>query len=205
MQVELFGCTGSGKSTLASRFLRAARNHGLDAVMSDDLVLEVVRMHRLRNRLARTLVVDLIAFGACVFAWRRHAAFRALALRLIRQVPAAPWGEKLNLTRNALKKIGIYELVRRRGRDERVVLIDEGTLQTAHNLFVHLSLPPSMSDLASFAQLVPLPSVAVYVSHREPVLVSTKSAPSGRIARSAMSLAGIAPTAFQFIPASVER
>jgi hypothetical protein len=81
------------------------------------------------------------------------------------------WFEKLNLTRNVLKKIGVYEIVRRFSSERQLVLIDEGTLQIAHNLFVHVSVTLNVADLYTFARLVPLPDLAIHVRQSEAVLI----------------------------------
>ena len=163
-------CTGAGKTTLANALLHVCQEQGIDIVMGDDLVLKQIRLQRVNSRLARTLLVDLCSLFACLVTWRKNHDFYVFALRIIRRLPVA-WFEKLNLARNVLKKIGIYEIIRRRGSGRQVVLVDEGTLHAAHNLFVHVSIPPNADDVATFARLVPLPDVTVYVRQPKPVLI----------------------------------
>lgn len=170
MQIEFIGSTGAGKSTLARRVLLACRAQGLDACLADEFVLQRLRLNGVKGHLPRTLLVDLCALALCLLTWRRHRAFYRLALPLIWRL-RAPWLEKANLMRNVLKKIGIYEIVSRRPSQSKVVLVDEGTLHAAHNLFVHVSGPGSRSDLEAFGRLAPLPDMAVYVAERESVLI----------------------------------
>jgi hypothetical protein len=172
MQIELIGCTGAGKSTLARGILQADREHGIDALMGDEFVLKQVRLNWVKGRLARTLCMDLLSLFACLVTWRDNHEFYLFVMRIISRLPVAvALFEKVNIARNALKNIGIYEIVRRRGSDQQIVLVDEGTLHTAHYLFVHVSVEPNASDLSTFARLVPLPDVAICVQQDEAVLI----------------------------------
>ena len=170
MQIELTGCTGAGKSTLARDIVQACREQGIDVVMGDEVVLGLARLNWLRGRLVRTLCLDLICLPAWLATWGKHRAFHAFTIRTIRRLPIA-WTVKLNLLRNVLKKVGTYEIVRRRSPGRHVALVDEGTLHAAHNLLVHLAIPPNPDDIANFARLAPLPDAAVYVQQPESVLI----------------------------------
>src|SRR5712692_4203049 len=148
MQIELMGCTGAGKSTLARSVLQTFRAHGIDAWLGDEFVLKQVGLNWVRSGLARTLLVDLCSFFACLFTWRSNHEFYVFSVLIILWLPGSvAWPEKLNLVRNVLKKVGIYEIIRRRISDREVVLVDEGTLQAAHNLFVHVSVPANSRGL----------------------------------------------------------
>jgi hypothetical protein len=50
-------------------------------------------------------------------------------------------------------------------------LVDEGSLQAAHNLFVHLAAGVNPGDVARFAGMVPLPDIAIYVQEHQRVLI----------------------------------
>jgi hypothetical protein len=92
---------------------------------------------------------------------------------VILQLPAevSPF-EKFKLARIVARNVGIFEIVRRKSSDRQVVLADEGTLQIAHYLFVHVSVEPNLSDLETFVRLVSLPEVAIYIEQPESVLIS---------------------------------
>jgi len=116
--------------------------------------------------------VNLIALFVGLATWRRNLAFYRFVLRTIVRLPwAVAWPERLHIGRNVVKNIGIHEIVRRRAADRQIVLLDEGPLQTAHYLFVHVAGELDTSDLAAFIRLVPLPDVVVYVSQNEYVLI----------------------------------
>jgi adenylate kinase family enzyme len=170
LQIELIGCTSAGKSTLIRHILQACREQGIDIILGDDFVLRQVRLDRIKSHLPRTLLVDLLALTACLMTRRKHFKFYSFSTRLLFQLPIA-WLEKLNLLRNVVKKIGIHEIICSRGTDQQLILVDEGVLQAAHNLFVHGSIRVKTEHLATFAELIPYPDVVVYLRQPEAVLI----------------------------------
>lgn len=172
MQIELIGCTSAGKSTLVRGILQAGREQGIDILTNDDFVLNLVWLNWVKNKLARTLCMDLIALFACLITWRDIIEFYLFAIRIIlRLPPSVAWFEKLNIARNVLKMVGVYEIVLHCGSDQQIVLADEGTLHTAHYLFVHVSVEPNINDISTFVKLVPLPDMVIYVQQDEDILI----------------------------------
>jgi len=172
MRIEFIGCTGAGKSTLTSQILRVCRAQGIDAWMGYDFVLRQVRLDWIESKLIRGLLVNLISLCVCLVAWRRHLAFCRFTIRTISRLPASVgWFERLYTGRDVLKNIGMYEIIRRRASAQQLVLLDEGTLHTAHYLFAHVAAEPNIGDVSTFAGLVPLPDIVVYVIQSESVLI----------------------------------
>jgi thymidylate kinase len=172
MRIEFIGCTGAGKSTLISRILRICRAQGIDAWMGYDFVLRQVRLDWVESKLVRGLLVNLISLFVCLMAWQRHLAFYRFTIRVISRLPASVgWFERLYIGRDVLKNIGMYEIIRRRASAQQLVLLDEGTLHTAHYLFVQVAVEPNIGDISTFAGLVPLPDVVVYVTQSESILI----------------------------------
>ncbi len=171
MQIELVGCTSAGKSTLIRGILQACHEQGIDILPGDDFVLKQVRLNWIKGHLPRTLLVDLVALFTCLVTWRNNLEFCLFATQLLLQLPIARL-EKLNLLRNVLKKIGIHEIICFRSTDQQVILVDEGVLQAAHNLFVHVSVDVKAEHLATFARLSPLPDVIVYLRQPESLLIN---------------------------------
>lgn len=170
MQIELIGCTSAGKSTLTRSILQTCHQQGLDILLGDDFVLKQVRLNWVKSHLPRTVLVDLLALFACLITWRSNLEFYLFATRLLFPLPVAQL-EKLNLLRNVLKKIGIYEIIHFRSTDQQVILVDEGVSQAAHNLFVHSSVQVKAENIATFARLIPLPDVIVYLRQPESRLI----------------------------------
>lgn len=168
--IEIIGCTSAGKTTLAGCLRNAWRADHIDAVSDDDLVLGLCCLRWVRNEYLRRRLVDVVALPACLLVWRKRRRLFSMIAELSSNSPGS-WRNKWNLARNALRKIGIHEIIRRRGRRREIVLVDnEGTLQAAHNLFVHVSAPPNFSDVVRFVESAPLPDVVVYVRHSASVL-----------------------------------
>ena len=95
-----------------------------------------------------------------------------LLIRILWHLPTTVgWFEKLNIARNTFKRIGIHEILRRRASSTQFILLDEGTLHTAHHLFFHVSVEPDPRKLSAMVRLLPLPDVAVYVQQDETVLI----------------------------------
>jgi hypothetical protein len=169
MHIEVIGCTGAGKTSLVGGILRVARERGIRAITGEEWILTRPVDSHLRGRLARTLTIDALAAVSCTRTWSRYGEFATFALRHLRSLPI-PRLQKLNLGRNVLKRLGVYELVRPCDRDT-VVVVDEGTVHSAHYLFVHPSWPPALDRTVTFARLVPLPDVVVYVCEPPATLV----------------------------------
>lgn len=172
MIIEFIGSTGAGKTTLIQHILRSCQQDGMKAMVGTDFVLQQSRLNGIKNQRVRVILINLLALFAALAAWRNNIAFYRFLLRVIRQLPGTvPRLEKILLTKNILKRIGIYETIRRHGAAQQVYLVDEGTLHVAHSLFVQLASEANRHDLATFARLVPLPDVVVYVQQDEAVLI----------------------------------
>jgi thymidylate kinase len=172
MIVEFIGSTGAGKTTLINQILTRSASEGINAVVGADFVLKRSRLDGVKNPLLRTVLVNLIAPVAALAAWRTNLGFYRFTLQTVLKLPGAvPPLERLGLAKNILKRIGIFEMIRRQGTDQQLYLVDEGTLHVAHSLFVHVAGAANHHDLATFASLAPLPHVVVYVRQAETVLV----------------------------------
>ncbi len=170
MQIELIGCTGAGKSTLASRLVESCSRRGIPLITSRDFVLRRSRLDWIPGRVVRNIALNLCALCACVGTLRKNRALYGFAARTILRSPAV-LHHKLSLLRNVLKKIGIYEIICRGSTDDQLVLVDEGTVHVAHNLFVHAQRKADTADLSTFVGLLPLPDVVVLVEQSESVLI----------------------------------
>lgn len=170
MQIELTGCTNAGKSTLAADIRRSCREQGIDILLGEEFVLAQYRLNWVKNRLARRLLLNLAGLLASLTSWRRHRQFYLFAIQVLFQLPISSV-ERFGLLRNILKRTGVCEIIRSRKTGQQVILVDEGPLQAAHNLFVHVSAEAAPGDLVAFAGLVPLSDVVVYLKQPEGLLI----------------------------------
>jgi thymidylate kinase len=172
MRIEFIGCTSAGKTTLAKKMVRMGQAQGIDARLSDDFILGWSRLDWITNDFIQRRVIELLAFGACLVSCWKHREFYRFVLEISRQAPGS-WLYKLSVARITLRKIGIYEIVRRFSTEKQVVLLDnEGVLQGSHTLFVHSEPWPHERDLDRFVTLAPLADVVVYFRQSLPVLIA---------------------------------
>ncbi len=170
MHVELIGCTSSGKSLLAQRIQKTGQARALEVLKDDDFVLQKYGLNWLRSKFARTVAIDVCSLSICMLSLRKHGTFCAFTVRHALKLPVG-WFERLNIVRNVFKKIGTYEIIRRRASDVQMIVVDEGTLHTAHYLFVHVKVEPDKAALTKFMRTVPLPDIAVLIQENENVLI----------------------------------
>lgn len=170
MQIELVGCTSAGKSTLAEKLTDAAGAQGVGLLHADEFALNQIGVGHLRKRSLRAVVTHLVAFWGCTIRGWRHREFILFAYRQLRHAHVSTW-QRWNQLRKVLKQLGRYESIRSARRCQKPVLVDEGTLHAAHNLFVHVGYEFDESHLREFAERVPLPDVVIYVRQHEDVLV----------------------------------
>ncbi len=172
MIVEFIGSTGAGKTTLIKHILDSCEKERIDAVMGTDFVLERSHLHGIKNRLIQAALINLVSVYTALAAWRSNLDFYRFAFRILLNLPdTVPWLERIWMAKNILKRFGIYEVIRRHGVDHQVYLVDEGTLHVAHSLFVQLAGEADRRDIATFAGIVPLPQVVVYLRQDEALLV----------------------------------
>lgn len=169
MQIELIGCTNAGKSTLAEKVLTASRQQGVELFLGDEFVLSQLHLQAVKSHSVRRLLVNGAGLLASLLTWRKYRAFVRFAADVLFQI-SIPRVQRLQLLRNVLKKLGVFEIIRRSG-SQQLILVDEGTLQIAHNLFVHASAEVDPTLLSEFAALVPLPDAVVYLHQPEELLV----------------------------------
>jgi thymidylate kinase len=168
MIVEFIGCTGAGKTTLASEVQRRLAGQAR-VTTSFELAAGLLGLKRITQPTMQNLTQDLASLPFFIHSLYPHRAFVALALRtLIREYRVSFF--TANYARSVARRIGMHELIRRYHRDQ-IVLVDEGTVLSAHLLFVYTRARCSQQELIQFANLVPLPELVVYIKVPVDVLV----------------------------------
>ena len=160
MIIEFIGSTGAGKTTLISEGQRRLAKT-TEVTTSFDLVTAPLGLSDVTHTTTRNIIQELVGFPFLVRSLPRHKAFIVFTLRMLaRQASFTIF--TLNNLRSLVRKIGVYEFIRRYEHD-RIVLVDEGTVLSAHNVFVYTSAFYTPEEIAKFASLIPLPDVIVYV------------------------------------------
>lgn len=177
MHIEIIGSTGAGKSSLTKSILQANSNQDLDITTSYNFVLQQTRLNWIRNHSIRMVFLNLFALFACLLSARKNLELFQFVIKIIKQLPdSVSQLEKLKIARIVARNVGVYEIVDYYSSDKQVILADEGTIHTAHYLFVHVSVEPNIHDIETFMQLVSLPEVVVYLKQPGPVLIERTKA-----------------------------
>jgi adenylate kinase family enzyme len=172
MHIELIGSTSAGKTTLAKKMVEAGKNSGIHISLSDDFMLEQMKLSWVRNEFIRRRLVEIIAFAICLTCLAKYKEFYRFVIGEGRAYPGS-WFYKINRIRNVLRKIGIFEFISRRSGPRQIVLADnEGILQGVHNLFVHQNSQAELQKISRYVELAPLPDAVLYLQQEEDVLVS---------------------------------
>jgi thymidylate kinase len=163
MIVEFTGCMGCGKSTLIAKVRERLRVHGVEVALTSQLVTERFGLTKVRNPTVRNVLLDAALLPRVLGSLRRYLRFYAFAMRILLRQPDS-WLGAVNRLRSVARKIAVGELIAREDSVDRVVLVDEGTVHAAHNLFVYSRHPLVAQDIKTFCDLVPLPDIVVCVT-----------------------------------------
>lgn len=168
MIVEFIGSTGAGKTTLISEVQRRLAQTA-DVMTSFELVAAPFGLRGVTHPTARNLIQELAGLPFLIHSIRRHKAFIIFILRMLgRQNKFSIF--TINNLRSLERKIGVYELIKRYQRNQ-IILVDEGTVLLAHNVFVYSSARYTSEEIARFASLVPLPDIIIYIKAPVDILV----------------------------------
>jgi len=173
MQIELVGCTSAGKTTLARRLVGVGRELGIDVQLSDDFLLSCLHLNGIKNEFVRRRLIEFWGLLTCLGFIRKYRAFYGFVMRTCFSAPGSV-AYRLKLVRVVLRKVGIYEIIRRRSAEDQFIVLDnEGMLQAGHTLFVHAHAHAHAyaNHLANFMNQVPLPDAIVYLRQPASVLI----------------------------------
>ncbi len=160
MIVEFIGASGSGKTALMKQ-VAPLLGTAEDVAIASDLVLGRLHMSGVGAPTARNLLADVSAAVEMLRVKREHRALLGYALRRLGRQRPVSW-HTVNYVRSVVRRLGVDEIARRRGR-RMVVLTDEGIVLAAYLLFVYGNVRFDETDLAQFADLVPMPDRIVHV------------------------------------------
>src|SRR3990172_246090 len=168
MIVEFIGSTGAGKTTLISEVQRRLTRVA-NVATSFELVAAALGLGDIAHPTTRNLIQELVGFPFFFRSLHRNKRFIVFILRMLaRQASLSVF--TLNNLRSLERKIGAYEIIKRRQHD-RIILVDEGTLLLAHNVFVYSGAHYTDDEIARFASLVPLPDIIVYIKAPADILI----------------------------------
>lgn len=160
MIIEFVGCTGAGKTTLISE-VRRRLAQTTDVTTSYELVASPLGLGGISHRTVRNLVQEVAVLPVFMRTLNKNKAPITFTLRMLQRQADFSTYTVSNL-RSVERKIGVHEKIRR-NEYERIVLVDEGTVLLAHKVFVFSSADYTFDEITTFANLIPLPDIVVYV------------------------------------------
>ena len=167
MIVEFIGSTGAGKTSLISKIHHKLVQTTV-VTTTFDLIAAPLGLSRVTHPTAQNLIQELIGFPFFIGSLKRHRKFLGHTIETFSRNTkrSVHW---INNLRSLERKIGMYEITQRYNRDQ-IILVDEGPILAAH-MFVFTDSPVTSSEIATFANLLPLPDLIVYIKAPVDVLV----------------------------------
>lgn len=165
MIVEYTGPTGAGKSTYITQTATNLSSQGIN--------VEIIGQNQpLRKSFASLQVMnwkaDVFSFPwACMLLTEnpRYAWFLINAMLGVKT-------HRISIFRSILRKLGIHRFLSRRQFQDTVFLVDEGIIHVGHNLLVSTSENDREKLFSGFAELTPIPTLAVILTAPYKVLIS---------------------------------
>lgn len=159
MIVEFIGSTGSGKTTLISEVhRRLAKTNRVTT--SIDLATGLLGLRGVTNPTLQNLAMELVSLPFFISTLYRHNEFIRHTVKLFWRKTSFSIQTIHNL-RSLERKIGIYEITKRLGKDQ-IILVDEGPILAAH-MFVSTGNTYTPEEITRFTDLLPLPDLVVYI------------------------------------------
>jgi|SRR5688500_2881723 len=168
MIIEFIGSTGAGKTTLISEIQRRLAQT-TEVATSFDVVAAPLGLRRVTHLTVRNLIQELVGFPFFIGSLYRHKAIIVFILRMLARQASFSFFTINNL-RSLERKLGVDEIIKRRQHD-KIILVDEGPLLLAHNVFVYSGAHYSCEEITRFAGLVPLPDIIIYIRVPMDILV----------------------------------
>lgn len=163
MIVEFVGSTGAGKTTFFNavhgRF--AVPTAPAAAASAFEVVAAPLGLHTIAHPKLQNLIQECVSLPFFLRALPRHRELVRLTFSMLAR-QRGTWLTALSNVRSLERKLGVHEIVRRSAH-ARIILVDEGPLLLAHNLFVFNAAPYTPQELSRFVALLPRPDVLVYV------------------------------------------
>jgi len=167
MIVEFIGSTGAGKTSLISKI---HHNLAQTKVVTTpfDLIAAPLGLSSLTHATAQNLIQELVGFPFFIGSLNRYREFLVHTIKTFSRNTKFSI-HRINNLRSLERKIGMYEITQRYNRDQ-IILVDEGPILAAH-MFVFTGSLVTSSEIAAFANLLPLPDLIVYIKAPVDVLI----------------------------------
>ena len=167
MIVEFIGSTGAGKTSLISKIHHKLAQTTV-VTTPFDLIAAPLGLSSVTHPTAQNFIQELVGFPFFIGSLNRHGKFLAHTINTFSNNTNFSI-HRINNFRSLERKIGMYEITQRYDQGQ-IILVDEGPILAAH-MFVFTGSLVTSSEIATFADLVPLPDLIVYIKAPVDVLV----------------------------------
>ena len=167
MIIEFIGSTGAGKTSLISKIHHKLAQTKV-VTTPFDLIAAPLGLNSITHPTAQNLIQELVGFPFFIGSLYRHGKFLSHTIETFSRNTKFSI-HRINNLRSLERKIGVYEITQRYYKDQ-IILVDEGPILAAH-MFVFTGSLVTSSEIATFADLVPLPDLIVYIKAPVDVLV----------------------------------
>ena len=167
MIVEFIGSTGAGKTSLISKVHHKLAQTTV-VTTPFDLISTPLGLSNVTHPTVQNLIQEFVAFPFFIGSLKRYRKFLTHTIRTF-SYTAKFSIHTINNLRSLERKIGLYEITQRYDRN-RIILVDEGPILAAH-MFVFSGSTITPSELSTFAALLPLPDLIVYIKAPVEVLI----------------------------------
>ena len=174
--IEFTGTSGAGKTTLARNVIEMLQARDFAVTTASEVILGRFGLAAFPRSHLGAIVMNAIAFMPFLLSLRRENSRRLFGL-VVQSIfdSSQPLSIKLNVLRNVIKHLGIHSILRslqRKSAAYDIIIVDEGSLHIVQNVFAHVGARPDRQRIETFANLVPLPDLVVWVTAPMPQLVS---------------------------------
>jgi thymidylate kinase len=168
MIIEFIGSTGAGKTSLIAEVQRRLAQT-VEVMTSFEAVAAPLGLDHVTHLTVRNLIQEVVGFPFFFRALNRHKSLIIFILRMLaRQASFSIF--TINNLRSLERKLGVDEILKRR-QNHQIILVDEGPLLLAHNVFVYTNATYTAEEIVRFASLVPLPDIIIYIKAPTETLV----------------------------------
>jgi thymidylate kinase len=171
MQVELTGVTGVGKTTLIPIIKTLLAERGILAEESDTAILKFYHLNFIKFPAIRSVLIHFFVFVPYLVHLKQSKGLELLKFCInALKLNISEWAMFLYMLRNCYVQLGINQWLQQmknyphqKNLPWDVILVDQGSLQIAHTLFVHPNYSPKSEDIINFRRLVPQPDIAIWI------------------------------------------
>lgn len=156
MLIEVTGPTGSGKSTLIGKLERLMRREGLAviAIAEHDASSSKTLPRFVSSVAHQCWKTDIYILPWFLLSLRKNSRFFYFLFRYV-LTQTHERGNRLLLIRLLIRKLGIYQYLRRRKFREIVFIVDEGVTHLLHNCMCSSNTVANYSDVKHFFEVLP--------------------------------------------------